>query len=816
MFTPNGLARAAVRFKPSSFAGTFIALTLTAMIVSACGIMLETGLRASVPPQRYAGAPVVVAADPRSPFFVGTGEDRSDASVPIPGKARLDSALADRAASVPGVASAIPDVTYPVLRGTSALTAQGWGSAAFTGTGLTAGSAPRTGEAVIGGGARVGDRIALETPAGKREFTVSGLTGRPGVWFTDRQALALSGHPGRIDAIAVVPERGTSAKTLTGRLTELYGTGPGKPEVHTGEDRSLAESAAAAEARELLEGLGASFGGIATMVAIFTASGTVALSVGLRRREFALLRAIGATPRQIRRTIATEAMLVAPLAGALGCLPGIALATWWFGALKDRGAIPGPVELAVSGVPLATAVGAVVVTALVAGYSAARRPSRIKPGQALVDASVERLTLGWIRTPLGLAALVGGVALTGVAANESGEDAANAALGVVMLFMFAVGLLGPLIARVCALLFGLPLRAGDASAALAAANTLTNSRRLASAITPIVLAMAFSSVLVFLHASMERATERQLREGITADRVVTGPEGVLPMDAADRAAATPGVSAAVSLLRTSVLVPITSAGERSLYEASAQGVGGDPAALGKVQDLDVRTGSLDDLAPGEAAVDRALADSAGVGVGERVRLRLPDGTETSARVVAVYGRGLGLSEVTLPASALTRHVPAAYPQELLVRGTPAAAARLTALGTVRDRADYATARNTDREVGAWANTTMAAILGGFAAVAAANTLVMTVLDRRRELDVLRLIGTTRRQVLRMIHWEALLVTLAGLALGTAIALATLIPMVQGLTGQSPYIPPLVYGSFVASILGLGFAATTIPARAALR
>ncbi|GAA3364986.1 hypothetical protein GCM10017744_065900 [Streptomyces antimycoticus] len=111
---------------------------------------------------------------------------------------------------------------------------------------------------------------------------------------------------------------------------------------------------------------------------------------------------------------------------------------------------------------------------------------------------------------------------------------------------------------------------------------------------------------------------------------------------------------------------------------------------------------------------------------------------------------------------------------------------------------------------------MAAVLGGFAAVAAVNTLVMTVLDRRRELGTLRLIGTTQRQVLGMVRWEALLVATAGIALGTAIALATLVPMMRGLTGEDPYVPPLTYAGFAGAAVALGLAATALPARVALR
>ncbi|WP_327592001.1 ABC transporter permease [Streptomyces chartreusis] len=821
-FVPNGLARAAVRFKPASFAGTFVALMMSALIVSACGILLETGVRASVPPERYAKAPVVAAADQYARFVTGSGDSRSESADPLPDTARVDAALADKVARVHGVEAAVPDFTFPVLQGDGVLTGHGWGSHAFTGAVLTSGVAPRTGEVVLaasGERADVGDTVTLETAIGRADFRVSGLAKAGSgdaaegavAWFADARSPALAGHPGKADAIAVLAKDGTDADVLaSGVKKALAGSGA---EVRTGDGRGAVEDRGLWYAKEMLTGLGGSFGGIAATVAVFTASGTVALSVAQRAREFALLRAVGATPRQIRRAVAAEAVLVAPLAGLLGCLPGIGLAHWWFGQLKDRGAIPDAVELQVSWIPLVVAVGTGLLTALGAGWAAGRRPSKIKPGQALAEASVERLRPGVIRILLGLGALVGGGFLTVVAARSAGDDAANAALGVVMLFMLAVALLGPLVARLCAALFGLALSAGDASASLAAANSRTNARRLASAITPIVLAMAFASTLVFMHTSESHVAAEQLRAGVTADHVVTDPAG-LPIDAAARATRAPGVDAAVGLLETQVLVPVGSGGDRWLQGSSTQGISGSGEQLARVQDLDVRGGSLDRIGKGRIAIDKTLATSAKVGVGDKLPLYLPDGTRTSPEVVAVYGRGLGLAAVTMDRASLAPHVTSPFDSTLLIRGGNAKA--LASLGEVTDASGYAVEQNTDRELNAWANYTMAAVLGGFAAVAAANTLVMTVLDRRRELGTLRLIGSTRRQVMRMLRWEGLLVALAGIALGTAIAAATLIPMMRGLTGEGPYVPPLVYAAFAGGAVALGLLAVTLPARAALR
>lgn len=292
MMLPNGLAREAVRFKPASFAGTFLAPLMSSMIVSACGILLKTSLRASVPPERYAKAPAVTAADQYVRVATGSGEDREEEATPLPDTARVDAGLAAKAAKAPGAATAVPDFTFPVRAadegaGSRArelpvpggvLTAHGWGSHAFTGTALTTGSAPREGEVVLDAGtaraakAAVRDTVALRTAAGQRDFRVAGVaeagpadttrnTGAAGAiaWFADARAPTLAGHPGKADAIAVPAKHGTDTDALAGSVKKaLAGSGA---EVHLGDDRGAVEDPGLGYAKETLFGIGGPFGG---------------------------------------------------------------------------------------------------------------------------------------------------------------------------------------------------------------------------------------------------------------------------------------------------------------------------------------------------------------------------------------------------------------------------------------------------------------------------------------------------------------------------------------------------------------------------
>ncbi|WP_329178885.1 ABC transporter permease [Streptomyces sp. NBC_01477] len=825
----NGLARASVRFRPASFVGTFVALLFAAAIVTACGTLLQTGLTARVAPVRYAHVPVVVAPDPDARITVGHGDDADTEADPLTDTARLPAALAARIAAEPGVAAAVPDIAFPVLGDRlPALTGRNWDARAIDGAAAVQGHAPGAGEVVLDPGTAraahtgVGRTVTLTAPGGTASYRVAGLTapGAATAYFAESAAPRLSGHPGLADAIAVLPRPGVGTAQAAEQARHAVG---GAADVRTGDGRGAAEQPRLAGAKEMLTAIGGSFGGIATATAVFVVMGTVALAIGQRGREIALLRAIGATPRQIRRTVATEALLVAPLAGLAGILPGIALARWWLGQLVHKDAVPHGVTLAVGWIPMVAATGAGLLAALTAGLLAARRPSKARPSEALGEAAVERRRPGVIRTLLGLAAVAGGVVLAAVAAHTTGDDAASVALGIVFSLMVGVAFLGPVVAWLASAVLGLPLRAGGAPGVLAAANTRANARRLASAITPIVLVTAFAWTLLCMQGSIQHESSRQVRDGVVADQVIGSDSAGLPAGTAARAARVKGVAGAVGVLRGGALFRA----DGSLNSTSVLGVDGDPGRLPGVLALGVRTGSLAGLTGDgrTVAVDTLLAGTAKVHVGDRVSLWLGDGTALRPTVVAVYSRGLGLGSLLLPRDVVAPHAASAFDTEVLVHDVPGADAgavrrelgRLAVPGLqVTDRAGYRATADRDLELNAWANRVMAAVLGGFAAVAAANTLVMTVLDRRREVALLRLTGTTRRQVLRMLRGEALLVAVAGLGIGGGIAWITLVPIARGLTGAAPYVPLPVAVGLAGGAVALTLVSTVVPARAVLR
>ena len=310
------LAVLSARGRFGAFTGALVALFAAAVLSMAWGMQLESILRTHAPVERYAATTAVVTGQQEA----GTGHD-----VLLGERARVSSALIARLAAVPGVRAAIGDVSVPALLGGKSVVAHGWGSAALTPYVLSAGRPPAgPDEVVTSYPAALGARLSLAAAGPADTVTVVGVA-RPrhpvsqqtAIFLTDAEATRLAGHPGRVDAIGVLAGPGFDVSRLHAAA--------GGAQVLTGGERGAAEYPELERTRAVLIPVTAAFGGLAMFIAMFVVASTLGLSIQQREREIALMRAVAATPGQIRRMIAWEAAIVALAGSAAGIWPGIVL-----------------------------------------------------------------------------------------------------------------------------------------------------------------------------------------------------------------------------------------------------------------------------------------------------------------------------------------------------------------------------------------------------------------------------------------------------------------------------------------------------------
>src|SRR5215217_2647042 len=349
------LALLSARGRLGTFVGAFVALAASSALVMAGGMPFQSALRTHPPVERYAGAAAVVTGQQ----IVGKDHD-----VPLGERARVDSALAARLAAVHGVRAAIADVSVPARLGTRTTTAHGWRSAALTPYALSTGRAPaRPREVVTGYPAELGAKLRLASTEASRTVTVVGVARprhpvrqRTAIFVTDGEAARLAGHPGRVDAIGVLAVPGFDASRLR--------AASGRAAVLSGDARGKAEYPELQQARTTLIAVTASFGGLALFIAMFVVASTMGLSIQQREREIALLRAVAATPGQVRRMIAWEAAIVGLLGSAAGLWPGARLGQALGEGLVRHDIAPADFSVSAGWLPIAVTIGGGVLVAL--------------------------------------------------------------------------------------------------------------------------------------------------------------------------------------------------------------------------------------------------------------------------------------------------------------------------------------------------------------------------------------------------------------------------------------------------------------------
>ncbi|MGW6905225.1 FtsX-like permease family protein [Streptomyces sp. NPDC054940] len=834
-----GLALRSLKFHKGGFVASFIALFFGAAIVIACGGLLETGVRGLAEPQRLQAATIVVTGDQGYPESNKVFRER----------VRLDASAVSKAAAVSGVEAAVPDVSVPAVvvppggKGGVTATGHGWDSARLGPYRLVEGSAPRAeGQVALDSrlaaraGAKAGDRVTLGLQGSMATYRVTGLVSGPGeaetLFLADADAARHAPQQDKVDSIGVLTRPGTDTGQVKAALADAFAGTP--VSVLTGDERGRAEFPDVVTHGKNLVSMSAVFGGLAAMVTVFVVASTLGLSLQQRQRQMALLRAIGSTPGQVRRMVLAETFVIAVFATALACVPGPRLGKWLLGQFVDADVVPDVLIYRTGWIPLVAGAGAALLTALGAAWIAARAASRTRPTEALAEASLQRRGLNWIRLLFAVLCLAGGTVLAFVTMNVDGATAGSTATPAAMLWAAGFGLLGPALTRLMTALLRWPLRAVTGfSGQLAILNAKARPARLAGAVMPVMLATGMATALIYLQTTQNQGAQQAFEDNLRADLVLTSVAGGMPASLAAGLDKEPGVAAASAYVPSSGFLEPSKA-ELADYDGKGRKPKGDPlqitgvSATGIERTTAIRavSGSLADLTGDTVALPESSAE--GHRIGDRIPMRLGDGTQVEPRLVATVGDQRGYGAALMPAATVAAHTTdGAVPQILVAAdsGTDTAklSAELTGSGAplpglrAVDRGDLVTASAEQNDTQTWVAYLLVAMVVGYAVIALVNSLVMATGERRREFTLQRLVGATRGQVMRMMTVEALLTALAGLALGMLVAVATLVPLSQAVLARAmPAGPPSILLAVLVSALVLTVGTTLLTARVALR
>ncbi|MEV4614616.1 FtsX-like permease family protein [Kitasatospora sp. NPDC049258] len=818
-------------------AGTFLAVLLGVAFLSGTMVLGDT-LRANFD--------ALFADAERGTDAVVRSADVLDApNTPGGVRAPVDSALADRLRAVPGVAAAEPAVQGSgQLVGRDGKPVGGQGPPTLAGNWLTdarlnpyrlaEGRAPAApGEAVLNrgaataGGLHLGDTAVLRTPDPVR-ITVVGIAtfgadadGMGPSTFTaltlaDAQRYLTPKGEGQAGSIRVRAADGLSQRQLVDRLRPVL---PAGTQALTGEAAS-AESTAQVSGRflTLFTTLLLVFAGIALLVATFTIHNTFAIVVAQRTRENALLRALGASRRQVLGATLGEALAVGLLASAAGLLGGVGIATGLKALFAALGfSLPtGGMVIGAAAVLLPLAVGTAV--AVGSALLPAVRAGRTAPLAALRETAVDDAAGGraarW-RTLIGGLLTAAGAALT-VAGATGGPSVGRTAAGAVAT-LAGVVVLGPVAAALTVRVLGAPLaRLRGVSGALARRNAARNPRRTAATATALMVGVAVVAMFTVFGASVRATLDSTVARSFAGDLAVTAPafgaggSGVSPR-LADALAQLPEVRQAVALGRGVARID----GHGRTLDIT------DPARLDGVVALGRIDGSLGALGTDGLAVSRTEAAGHGWRVGSTLEVTFAD---ASARftVRALFDGGGVAGDYLMTPQAWAPHRgqdSASLVAVALRPGVAPAAGRAaverTAAGygnpQVQTRDEYAASAAGGVDMMLSVVYALLALAVLIALLGIANTLTLAVHERTRELGLLRAVGQTRGALRAMVRWESVLVaafgTVGGLVLGAFLGWALVRASDAAGTGSFA-IPPgqlavvLLAGLVAGAVAGL--------------
>ncbi|MCX4709308.1 ABC transporter permease [Streptomyces griseus] len=678
---------------------------------------------------------------------------------------------------------------------------------------------------------RVGDPVRVATNGPVKEYTLAGIfttedgavnAGGSLVLFDTATAQQLYLKPGVFKDATVTAAGDVSDQKLLDEITPLL---PEDATAQTG--KALAEQ----QAKDIESGLNGlntmllAFAGIALFVGIFLIANTFTMLVAQRTRELALMRAIGATRRQVKRSVLLEAAFVGVLASVIGFALGLGLATGLRSAMGVMGGkIPaGPLVVSPTAVISAFAVG-ILITVL-AAWLPARRAAKIAPVAAMssvhatasVKSLVVRNSIGGVIALLGSAGIVGGAASGGTSGRQLvAAGAFFALIGVIILI--------PLLSRpVIALVRPLLKKVFGVSGKLASQNAVRNPRRTGATASALAIGLTLVTGISVLGVTLGQAIDKMTTDNIKADYMVTMASG----DTLDESALTALSKAdGVSALSPQQAAWFEVDGEHH----SASGV--TPGDVEKVFSLTTESGSLASLKDGQVAVGSKTAKSNGWKTGDTLPVKFDDEKKGELTIGATYEENEFLSPFVIPKQLADQHSASTRPEirEIWIK-TDGGASQANEQSIVDALGDNPAMSVMDRQdirdmFGGFINTALNIMYGLLAmalliaVLGVVNTLAMSVFERQQEIGMLRAIGLDRGRVKRMIRLEAVVISVFGAVIGVGLGVFLGWAIGRTLSGDIPgyalVIPWDRLGIFLLLAGLVGVLASLWPARSAAK
>jgi putative ABC transport system permease protein len=630
----------------------------------------------------------------------------------------------------------------------------------------------------------------------------------------------------KFDSISVAAKSGVSSDQVVREIQPLL---PASAQVKTAAQQAASDSQQVQQGLSFLTYFLLAFAAIALFVGSFVIFNTLSITVAQRTREFATLRTLGALRRQVLQSIVFEMLVVGVLGSAVGLLLGLLLAKGLIALFSAAGLSLPQTGIVIETRTIVVSLGVGIAIAVLASLFPALRATRVPPIAAVREGAVlPRSRLARYASPIAVVVIAGAVAVLGVGMFLGGLSTVTRllflAVGCLVLFM-GVALVSPPLVRPLAAVVGFPSeRLGGVAGRLARENTVRSPGRTATTAAALMIGLALVTFVAVLGEGLRASIVDTLKRDVGADYIASSrtARDFFSTKAGDAVASAPAVAVASSIR-----------GDQAKVNGAQETITGlDPATIAQLYRFEWKHGSnavLGNLGRTGAIVTDTFANDKNLRVGSRVRIVTPDDKHLSYVVKGIYkspalGSVLGAISIDRNVFDATFARPRNEYTFVKVRGTPNDATKSGLEAKLSPYPDTKLQTKSDFITGQESRVaTLLSLLYVLLALSVivslfgmVNTLALSVLERTRELGMLRAVGMTRREVRRIVRHESVITALIGAALGLplGIFLAALVTRALSSQGIIFALPGTSLLVFVLIAIIAGIAAAILPARRA--